>query len=644
MKKSIQKTELEKQEVVTDKKRSRKEIVKLGAVLLVVNIFIIGVGYLFVRGEKKEEEVITFSEEELLPETGQEDEVAADPSQHLPGYDKYGHYVDRTETPEQRGWIRIGHGTGGLHCYDLADYGVKKVRYVMVLSDSAVTGWIVGGADIDGVFVIHAQDPVKYPDGYFEYKDGKRKYRKGLGANAIFHFHPADDWGEGHGGVNGWCSCEYGWRGYSALGKPTGGKYQYWYDEDKCQATNPDSCSLGDDPDPCPATGSKRIPGCPKGGFDPSKLKAEGGYIILDVACGDDRSVCQEIGDSSSCEDVGYCKWYGVDGCDLRCKLEKTQGSCESDPICQWDLVHKSCKKMKCSSTLSEDKGRLIVDRPGPRPKDSGRDFCISETGAGENHYMYMLDYFDDPWMMTQDGDVFAKEGFSDSDGSTMKLYKVQNADLGLTTGQGFVSTYISSKQSGKFPDHNSKREYTLNGYTDNNTEFVGTSGKIYDYMKTIYNKNKDAYPSLDCKMHTSLPSSGCPNGQHVYFLSQDDTTLPANWLKQTPNAKRACVVISRGNITIPDNPGSTRKDNIDAYFMLDGKFTTESDGAVLVINGGVVANEVSLLRNTGGDKTSPSEGIKYDPKYVVLLEKCLGVGGGFKMREYMYTAKEVQN
>ncbi|MBN2015750.1 hypothetical protein JW766_02865 [Candidatus Dojkabacteria bacterium] len=136
-------------------------------------------------------------------------------------------------TPDDLGWTYIGSSVGGYKCYDLASYGVEKVRYVMFLNDSNQTEWDVRGADPDGVLVIHAEDPAY----------------NGIGANAVAHVKIGD------GGVG-----KYGCNDDGNLSRVLGAPK-------RCGGTPGCACALGHDP-------------------EPGQYGGESGYVILDVACG----------------------------------------------------------------------------------------------------------------------------------------------------------------------------------------------------------------------------------------------------------------------------------------------------------------------------------------------------------------------
>ncbi|MFC1780095.1 hypothetical protein ACFLY9_00150 [Patescibacteria group bacterium] len=165
--------------------------------------------------------------------------VSADPLKHLPS---------GKTTPDKLGWSFIGASSGGYKCYDLADYGVKKVRYVMFLNDSNDTPWDVRGADPDGVLVLHAKNPAY----------------NGSGANAVSHVKI------GAGGVGG-KGCNHSKHLSKVLGPPQ-----------RCGTTKGCACALGHDP-------------------EPGQYGGESGYLILDIACSKTNGLyCSSIYDENS--------------------------------------------------------------------------------------------------------------------------------------------------------------------------------------------------------------------------------------------------------------------------------------------------------------------------------------------------------
>jgi hypothetical protein len=163
--------------------------------------------------------------------------VSADPLQHLP--------MGKT-TPDELGWSFIGASRGGYKCYDLANYGVEKVRYIMFLNDSNDTSWSVRGADPDGVLILHAQNPAY----------------NGRGANAVSYV-------------------EIGAGGVGSKGCNTGHLNKVLGPPQRCGTTKGCACALGHDP-------------------EPGQYGGESGYLILDVACSNVNGLyCSSIHDEN---------------------------------------------------------------------------------------------------------------------------------------------------------------------------------------------------------------------------------------------------------------------------------------------------------------------------------------------------------
>lgn len=234
------------------------------------------------------------------------------------------------------------------------------------------------------------------------------------------------------------------------------------------------------------------------------------------------------------------------------------------------------------------------------------------------------------PWLMTAFGDTYALGGYGG-----MAMQNVTGSFDGVPTGAAYFSSYIISKSgtSTAYPSRASKKNYLLGGsggiYADNNRLKVGPTAEVYTYLYSLAEAN-DCFGLGHCT--TTLPSPlGSCNGQVIYFLSNnvqitnDYTSAPTN----------ACVFVVKGNVTI-----SASVNRIDAFFLVDGDFVTQSSNRVLIIKGSVIANNVRFGRDLGGvvNNSNPSEIIIYDPKYLDILRDYLGEEYPYKIREYKYS------
>jgi hypothetical protein len=232
------------------------------------------------------------------------------------------------------------------------------------------------------------------------------------------------------------------------------------------------------------------------------------------------------------------------------------------------------------------------------------------------------------PWLMTAYGDAYVFDGFDNL------LMQSVTGNYSVANGQAYFSTYLISKSGGSWAGPTgfaSRQGYLLSGYDDSNRMKVG-SGSGYDYLSRIAKVNDSSYVEF-----STLPAS-CQSGKHVYFIDNEGSsiTLGSGWLKQKADTDRACVIITNGSISVP--AGVNDPDEIDAFFVADGQFITQSDKETLIINGGVVANEVIFRRVLDENSINPAEIIRYDPKYVVLLKEALGESYPFRIREYKFS------
>lgn len=243
-----------------------------------------------------------------------------------------------------------------------------------------------------------------------------------------------------------------------------------------------------------------------------------------------------------------------------------------------------------------------------------------------------------DPWTMTVHGDAYSFRGYKgQSNGLIMwdvDLPVVPSWAKGIPVGtdnKAYFSTYIISKEEqGNFPldGRSSLYGYELGGYNDANRQRIATLGSVYDYLSGILEVNSESCVASGVSVRDNLDGSCI--GNNIYLL-ENDVTLGPGW-NQARNPNNVCVIISRSNVTVPDTV-----DQVDAFFLLDGIFTSASDTQPLVINGGVVAQDVNLQRDLVDDSVNPSELVNYDSKYFVGLRECIGEDYPFKVKEYGY-------
>lgn len=237
-----------------------------------------------------------------------------------------------------------------------------------------------------------------------------------------------------------------------------------------------------------------------------------------------------------------------------------------------------------------------------------------------------------DPWMMTSGGDSYSYAGFTD-----LEMQDVTGS-FGVATGYAYFSTFINSRNSGSWimDGRNTRRNYILGAsYGDNNRGIVGPDAEIFNYLQSLAGKNA-------CVTTGTLPSiGGCPDGSHVYIIddASGTTTISGDWLNQSASADRACIIVTNGDLQIA--AGTNDPDQIDAFFLVDGTFSTVSDSQVLLINGSVIANEVDFNRELLDNSANPAEIVRYDPKYLDLLRDCLGKGYEFAIKEYKYSTPQ---
>lgn len=253
------------------------------------------------------------------------------------------------------------------------------------------------------------------------------------------------------------------------------------------------------------------------------------------------------------------------------------------------------------------------------------------------------------PWAMTAFGDTYASTGYGEN--AELRIWNVENSLIpgwAKDTGSGtaYFSTYLVSKNSGKWPSSKSLRGYVLNGYQDENQTHVGGVGaqnSIYEYLYGLTDINSSSCTNDGIKVikesqFTASTDTCGPNDKKIFLISGDAVFDQEDWGTANPDA--GCIVVVNGDITV-----KPRVSKVNAFILNDGTFMTESSGknadTQLMIRGGVVSERVDLKRDIVEDSENPSEFIVYDVKYLSLFKRCLGENYPFQIREYGYSAPE---
>ncbi|MFC1780097.1 hypothetical protein ACFLY9_00160 [Patescibacteria group bacterium] len=236
-----------------------------------------------------------------------------------------------------------------------------------------------------------------------------------------------------------------------------------------------------------------------------------------------------------------------------------------------------------------------------------------------------------DAWLMTAFGDTYAFLGY-DTNLDMQEKNRFPNVP-GIGDPNAYFSTYLISRNTGTYPSRTSFRNYLLSNYLDLNRSKVGPTNEGYNYFANLADKN-------GCSIRTnilgsSFPSGNC-NGKNVYFVDVQGGTFQVDHDFINGSSNDACVFIVNGNVSV-----ASSVTEIDAFFISDGQFITETSGtgdSTLVINGGVIANTVDFKRDIGSNEDDPAEIIQYSPRYLDLLKDCIGEDYPYKIREYKYS------
>lgn len=264
---------------------------------------------------------------------------------------------------------------------------------------------------------------------------------------------------------------------------------------------------------------------------------------------------------------------------------------------------------------------------------DDGDDFCTFEIGADESYAVYVIEEVV-PWFMTAYGDTYASSGYSNE----LEMKKVTSYPVPTKVDdQATFSTYMISSGNNKLVSpHPSLRKIRIKSYNDMNRYLFPNAGNsIYDYLMNVVENNYMQCDQNKIEIVEDLPVGGC-SGQKIYFINDDsEQTLSATW-NQGTKPTRACVIISRGSIRIPDN---IKK--MDVMLLADRKITTLAGSGTpdtLFINGSVISSTIYFSRDNGSNITQdPAELLNYDPKYLDLLRDCLGKDYPVSVKEYRY-------
>jgi len=231
------------------------------------------------------------------------------------------------------------------------------------------------------------------------------------------------------------------------------------------------------------------------------------------------------------------------------------------DPIAQQETVSVSSGRHFVQMAVEDIACNLtVVDTEIDVPDDSGEPDGV----------------VGDPWLVTAYGDTFSKSGYSNMTLHTTTYPIPKEAD-----NSAFFSTYIISKsQQSWTSNHRSFQNpnWLLDNYADNNRTKVSN---IYDYLHTLYDSNAssclDSGVVLREVTDFSSPLDASCVDDKLYFIDNEETTvsLPAGWLGQTKSSDRACLVVSKGPLEIPEEVNS--QDEIDAFFLSQGPFSSET-------------------------------------------------------------------
>ncbi len=234
------------------------------------------------------------------------------------------------------------------------------------------------------------------------------------------------------------------------------------------------------------------------------------------------------------------------------------------------------------------------------------------------------------PWLMTHLGDTYASLGYN------LEMQDVNSENLGIPQDDAYFSHYlISTGGSNILLERKSRRGYELLSYLDTNKLEVESG--IYDKLLSL----AEASGACTIKDRSDLESSDGCGSVSIYFIGDGNSiNLSGNWLKQLADPSRACIIVSKGRITV--SAGDDQADDIDkmdVFLITEAQFETERDNEILLINGSVIADSVEFGRNLmQGNTDNPAEVIRYDPKYFDYFRECLGIDYPQKFREYKYS------
>lgn len=336
------------------------------------------------------------------------------------------------------------------------------------------------------------------------------------------------------------------------------------------------------------------------------------------------------VPDNVSYPSSGTARFFVDDPTEITgCRLRVTGAGCQS--------YDQSWGPANCGTPASP-RSVNISTRSGTGTAQCTATFTVSSAGGcGDTNYSDNLTVqYAQPWMMTLYGDTYSSQNYGG-----MTMWNTSYADyIGeYTAGDpGYFSSYLLSlRNSSSFPTNDSLRGYILRSYNEDHRSLFQNS-ELVTYFEDIVRANEDGGCSgIDIYYNAQNADfqSGC-SSKSVYFRKGSALTLPNAW-NQTPDKSRGCIIISDSNIIVPASFS-----NIDAFFLTEGTFTTSSNAGVnsdsqLIINGGVVAGNVSFGRDLPNDDSNPAEIIMHDPKYIDQFRSCIGEPSDFKIREDEY-------
>jgi hypothetical protein len=261
-------------------------------------------------------------------------------------------------------------------------------------------------------------------------------------------------------------------------------------------------------------------------------------------------------------------------------------------------------------------------------------------------------------WLMTEYGDSFAKDGYSDiqmgatsntSNGNLNTLYPPEGATNPF-------SRYIISSKNTTLTSDPSRRDYELvssSGYDDQNMKKFSPTFSVYNFLMDIVDAPINEISANDWSQlqhgvniykaggeydgSLTIPAGATCNHQAVVFV-EGNLTLDASFkINDSDPVINGCLFVVKGN-TIVSSGGAGGINFMDGFFVTDGTFTTEC-GGTLVIKGGVLTGTASF--GCPGDGSNPGEIIDYDARYLDILRAYLGADYPYRIREWKYSTAD---